>query len=64
MSDAELSARWGLSWTELPEAEAAQQLVYSHLATFLVETYTINEKDRNQGQHTSRSGQHTASGVV
>ena len=50
-TDSELSTRWGASWTEVPEVEAAQQEIYSHLATYLVDTYTISEKDRNQGKH-------------
>ena len=57
-TDAELSAKWGLSWAELPEAEAAQQDVYSHLATFLVETYTIQDKDRNQGKQLAVGSAH------
>ena len=47
-TDAELSARWGTNWAQVPEAEARSTEIYGHLATYLVE-YEIGSKDRGSG---------------
>ena len=56
----ELSAKWGTDWRALAEEHACSKEIYEHLATYLVNTYTIPEGVRNQG---ARLGSKTAQGV-
>jgi hypothetical protein len=49
--DAELSARWGVEWEKVPEAELSQAHIWAHLATFLVEVYVIKKGSKNEGEH-------------
>ena len=55
-----LTARWGLLWKELPEAEAAQCEVYEHAGNFLADVYTIPAGQKNAGQ---KLGSGTAVGI-
>ena len=51
--DAELSARWGQSWVEVPEAEAASTELFGFLATYLAEVHMSYPQATyvNAGQH-------------
>jgi hypothetical protein len=40
----ELSAKWGLKWSEVPEEHACDTNIFAHLATYLVKTYFITDK--------------------
>jgi hypothetical protein len=49
-ADSELSAKWGLEWTTVPEEEMMDEAIWGHLATFLVETRVIPAGNRNAGK--------------
>jgi hypothetical protein len=46
----ELSERWGKTWADVPHKELADYEIWGHLATILVEIYTIPVGNKNAGQ--------------
>ena len=45
----ELTAKWGTDFEAVPEQYAADMEIYSHIATYLVKNYIIEEGCRNAG---------------
>ena len=48
-TEAALASRWGRKWVEVPEAEARQQEIYGHAATFIAEDQ-IEAGKKNAGK--------------
>ena len=50
-TDESLSDRWGGSWVDVPEEEAASRDIFARLATYLAEVHLIKSGNRNAGKN-------------
>ena len=50
-TDQSLSDRWGGSWVDVPEEEAASREIFARLATYLAEVHLIKPGNRGAGKN-------------
>ena len=54
ITNPDLVARWGLTWTQVPEREACSNTIFEYLATYVSSVYIIPKGRVNAGEHLSQ----------